>query len=131
MPRPRRSARGRRVPITPGIWAYLAGQPKPADEPERGVYSELEFFGNVVTGYRQIISLEELWRAYRDDVMVEWIRARPGTRPRLWWRFDAPAPRRICPAMSAATGTDTLEPEAEYLDRRNLLTQEERLHVAL
>lgn len=32
----------------------------------------------------------ELWRTFRDAVISEWIRDRPGSRPSSWWRFDAP-----------------------------------------
>ncbi|MET3839036.1 hypothetical protein [Bradyrhizobium sp. OAE829] len=31
-----------------------------------------------------------LWEAYREEVLAAWIADHPGTRPNLWWRFDAP-----------------------------------------
>ncbi len=32
----------------------------------------------------------ELWEAHREAVLAAWIAERPGTRPKLWWRYDAP-----------------------------------------
>jgi hypothetical protein len=34
------------------------------------------------------------WNANRDAVVAWYIKRRPGFRPLLWWRFDAPEPRR-------------------------------------
>lgn len=34
--------------------------------------------------------LRDYWRAYRDQVLAMWIAGKPGTRPSLWWRYDAP-----------------------------------------
>jgi hypothetical protein len=31
-----------------------------------------------------------LWRLYGPKVLGEWIEKSPGTRPTMWWRFDAP-----------------------------------------
>jgi len=33
------------------------------------------------------------WRAIRSDILADWIREHPGTRPAAWWRYDAPEPR--------------------------------------
>ncbi|MDR6659783.1 hypothetical protein J2W51_002353 [Tardiphaga robiniae] len=32
----------------------------------------------------------ELWSQFRDVVLKRWILERPGSRPSLWWRYDAP-----------------------------------------
>lgn len=46
-------------------------------------------------------ALRAAWDSARDEVLAEWIRDHPGTRPWAWWRFDAPrepltlAPDRI------------------------------------
>ncbi|MFZ1429139.1 MAG: hypothetical protein WAS21_20480 [Geminicoccaceae bacterium] len=32
----------------------------------------------------------ELWREYRDELLAEFISTRPGRRPPIWWRADAP-----------------------------------------
>ena len=34
----------------------------------------------------------DLWRRFRDDVLAQWIVHHPGTRPKSWWRYDAPPP---------------------------------------
>jgi len=34
--------------------------------------------------------LRQLWRSHGASVLTEWIEARRGSRPRTWWRFDAP-----------------------------------------
>jgi hypothetical protein len=36
------------------------------------------------------VSTRVLWEACRDEVLADWIREHPGTRPSCWWRFDAP-----------------------------------------
>ena len=33
---------------------------------------------------------ETLWRLHGDEVTAIWIKHKPGTRPRCWWRFSAP-----------------------------------------
>ncbi|MCC6228523.1 MAG: hypothetical protein IT432_04775 [Phycisphaerales bacterium] len=54
------------------------------------------------------------WEELRDELLPEFIREHPLTRPWAWWRFDAPEPR------------SPLEPEREYLTRLGLLSPEER-----
>jgi len=39
-------------------------------------------------------STEQLWAEYGKDIVNWWIKDQPGTRPRCWWRFSAPEPRR-------------------------------------
>jgi hypothetical protein len=31
-----------------------------------------------------------LWRAYRDELLRDWLRDNPGRRPQVWWEADAP-----------------------------------------
>ena len=42
--------------------------------------------------HAQQLAGDDLARA-RDDVVAHWAKRHPGTRPRLWWRWDAPSPR--------------------------------------
>lgn len=35
-------------------------------------------------------NIDQLWATHRDVVLNEHIKERPGTRPALWWKFDAP-----------------------------------------
>lgn len=51
----------------------------------------------------------ELWNGHRNVVLAWWTRQHPGSRPSLWWRFDAPQPRR------------RNESELAYLRRHRLL----------
>jgi hypothetical protein len=53
--------------------------------------------------------LRQMWQRNREPVLEEWIRVAPGTRPPLWWQFDAPERRR------------RNESEATYLQRHKLL----------
>ena len=56
----------------------------------------------------------ELWRLVGDEVLSEWVRERPGSRPATWWRDAAPErPRRG-------------ETEADCLLRLGRLTAAER-----
>ncbi len=38
--------------------------------------------------------LKKAWEQYRNEVMADWIRQNPCSRPHGWWTFDAPEPRR-------------------------------------
>jgi hypothetical protein len=37
---------------------------------------------------------EDIWRTWGPSVLTRWIEERPGTRPSLWWKYQAPEPRR-------------------------------------
>lgn len=37
---------------------------------------------------------KEAWEELRDEIMADWIRTKPGTRPHAWWLYEAPEPRR-------------------------------------
>lgn len=53
------------------------------------------------------------WEDVRDELLPQWIREHPGTRPFAWWRDEAPEPRREG------------ETELGYLRRHGLLTPAE------
>jgi hypothetical protein len=36
------------------------------------------------------MTVPALWRTYGETVLTRWLKDCPGTRPSLWWRFDAP-----------------------------------------
>jgi hypothetical protein len=57
-------------------------------------------------------TVAELWREHCDRVIAEWIVENPGTRPSLWWKYDAPEPRQDA------------ESEAVYLKRHGLFLSE-------
>src|SRR5689334_21580728 len=73
----KRRITARRAELTAYEYAILTDAELPADD-------ELaEFF----------IDEAKLWRQHGDAVLLRWVRNHPGTRPRLWWRHAAPAPR--------------------------------------
>jgi hypothetical protein len=71
--------------LTPAQWSFLNDDPWPAGttDVERFVL-EHDSMG------QRGIDVRALWRLHGPTVMERWIAERPGTRPRLWWRFDAP-----------------------------------------
>jgi hypothetical protein len=73
-------------------------------------------------------STEQLWKEYGDEVIRWWIKGQPGTRPRCWWRFTAPEPRREVPVGPDAP--PTVESEAAYLKRLGLLLPGEEKRLA-
>src|SRR2546430_12621096 len=94
-------------------------------------------------------SLELVWREHRDVVVAHYAKRWAGSRPKAWWRWDAPEPRRRlggsgvplmidnCDPPSLAYGVPRVwhfseadppqyESEASYLKRLNLLLPGER-----
>ncbi len=76
MPRKRRNPKTRRAEATPEMCAYLT------DELEH-----LFFFENP--------EITAAWAALGAEIVDLWARSHPGTRPRMWWRLDAPEPVRL------------------------------------
>jgi hypothetical protein len=97
---------------------------------------------------------EALWRTHAEELTTEWIAEHPGSRPWAWWKYDAPASRRCIdgaellmpqqaptdwvwcwhedfgiPAFQQCrprgySGLPTVEAEATYLDRLELLLED-------
>ena len=80
----RRRTHPQRRPLTATEHAWLHDQPDPGD----GGFTWLTLQGD--TGG----CAETLWREHRDQVLEDWIKKHPGTRPSQWWRFEAPERRR-------------------------------------
>ena len=76
MPRKRRNVKQRRAEVTPEMRAYLT------DELEH-----LFFFENP--------EITDAWASLAAEIVESWARSHPGTRPRMWWRLDAPEPGRL------------------------------------
>jgi hypothetical protein len=103
MPVKRRVAKLRRRDFAAGVWEILLDLPLP---PEANRF--LKHAGSD--------TWRAWWRTAGPEVLAEWTRRRPGTRPSTWWRFIAPEPRR-----TIANGRDLIESEASYLRRLDLL----------
>ena len=88
--------------------------------------------------------LRRAWDANRADVIAEFIRTRPGRRPRAWWMFDAPGPRLLVNGSTVTTSSPGAgycgmqpgrapgehEPEAAYLARHGRLFESERTRLS-
>ena len=57
----------------------------------RHLLSGNDFFG---AGFPDNRSMQEGWESLRAEILPEWIRDNPGTRPYSWWLYDSPEPRR-------------------------------------
>jgi hypothetical protein len=77
MPRKRRVNKAKEQ-LTDSQWKYLSDQPLPANF-EKFVL-DIDFHGN----------MEQLWNQNCDVILAEHVKENPGTRPALWWRYDAP-----------------------------------------
>ncbi|SIQ11226.1 hypothetical protein SAMN05421829_102331 [Aromatoleum tolulyticum] len=80
--------------------------------------------------------LRALWAAYGAILLPIWARRHPGTRPRAWWRVEAPEARRRTderlpqwPGPRGTHGAGEYESEAAYLDRLGLLQRGERARI--
>ena len=121
-PRPRRE---RTSEIDEVSWRYLndATTDQDREEPHCWLIDTLDF--NLAEKDFPVVppptgkSTEQLWKEYGDEILRWWIKHQPGTRPRCWWRFSAPEPRRA-----------TVESEAAYLKRLNLLLPGEEKRLA-
>jgi hypothetical protein len=80
-----RRPRKKQVEISAVQWAFLCDDiPDDASDWERW---ELE--ANCVLGTCEKI-VDRLWEAFGEIIVQRWAEERPGTRPSLWWRYDAP-----------------------------------------
>lgn len=80
MPTNRRyRTRVHREPIDPTQWALLTDSELPADANK---FILLDRNNDRV--------MRPLWEEYGAAILANWIEEHPGTRPYLWWRYDAP-----------------------------------------
>ncbi len=130
----------RRIPEN--IWMFLNDEIRSCDDFELLLLSQEDS------------EIKKLWDVSREEILSDWIRAKPGTRPLLWWRLDSPGNReriggngRLLSEKYSAilqywekgifTGWDwidetdppTFESEAAYLDRHGLLTAAEKKFI--
>lgn len=113
---PTRRLRVQRAEIDPALWAALNDEPPPAD-------------GNPFTALdvADYDAMAPLWREHRAAVLARWIQTKPGTRPAMWWRYDAP---RLAPALLGRWARTMYAPR--LIETRRLLRGNGKpLHEAL
>jgi hypothetical protein len=83
MPRKRRANKAKEQ-MSDATWDYLCDKhDSHATDPFRWWETfalEIDFNNNI----------EQLWNLHRDVILAEHVKENPGTRPALWWRYDAP-----------------------------------------
>ena len=113
MPVPRRIAKARvsSVDVSDFEWGVLTDEivPEQADGWDGFCATYYAEPGRLPGGP----SIGDLWRLHGEAITPEWAEQRAGTRPRAWWRWSAPEPRR-------EVDLDLLEPQAVYLRRLDL-----------
>jgi hypothetical protein len=72
-----------KLEIAEGVWNYLC------DIPCEDLDSETKF-AIIMLEAGDCEALRELWNRARGEVLGVWLKDHPGTRPAVWWRFDAP-----------------------------------------
>ena len=84
-----RRTRQRRAEVPPAVFSLLNDS-----EPE----STVRFFMTDA-------ELRVAWSHVRNEILEDWAREEPGTRPRHWWQYEAPEPRQ----RLGGTGTPAFE----------------------
>lgn len=117
MPTTRRlRTRSRRETIDPTHWAILADEP-PLTDANRFIALDAESYD----------VMRSLWEDYRGGILADWIKTKPGTRPAMWWRYDAP---RLAPAQLGRWSRTVLAPRL-IETRLKLCGEGKPLHEAL
>lgn len=98
------------------LWAALNGEQPPAD-------------GNPFTAFdiTSYDAMRTLWIAHRAAILAHWIQDKPGTRPAMWWRYDAP---RLAPELLGRWARTVYAPRL-IETRRKLRGNGKPLHEAL
>ena len=91
MPRKRRMAKTRRtVDLPAGVRRYLeTGEYRTPDGLDQDAYTLA-----VGVNRGNYARIGELWDTHGAELLEDWRRERPGTRPFAWWVIAAPEPRR-------------------------------------
>ncbi len=75
MPRKRRNPKTRRAEVPDLIRKYLGEEVRH-------------------TFFHDNAEISAAWNQIGDEIVEDWVRTRPGTRPMIWWRLSAPSPGR-------------------------------------
>jgi hypothetical protein len=92
MPIKRRKAIARHPSeLLPIEWAYLRDDPEPSDA-EFGAWWSLCRDDDAFRPGRP--SVAQMWRELGAQIVQEHVKEWPGSRPKCWWKHNAPEPRR-------------------------------------
>ncbi len=82
----------RELELPDAIEAYLLDDPIPSEtDPFLKLALEFPTSGEKIWNGQ---TLEEVWNDFLADALETWIADWPGSRPKCWWRYSAPEPRR-------------------------------------
>jgi len=81
MPVRRRELRERRPEVSEADWLIASESEVPPELHDK-------------VGFLSLMDEGGVWERARDVVIPWWIERSPGTRPALWWTYDAPGPRQ-------------------------------------
>jgi hypothetical protein len=84
MPRKLRAAKAKEQ-LTDAQWDYLRDDYDAKDRTDQDRWWELFALRYDSQGVRS-----QLWNLHRDVILAEHVKESPGTRPELWWKYDAP-----------------------------------------
>ena len=100
-----RSAKSRRGRLSPLAWAFINDAPLPSTfDPWELFCLQFDHYDREL-GYRA----SDLWKLHSDAILRAWVKEKPGTRPKCWWKYSAPEPRQN-------------ESQRAYLARHDFLT---------
>jgi hypothetical protein len=101
MPIKRRTQKSRIEGVSALAIALLTDAPLPSDN----TFDEfvLDEYSDAMVSCG-VPTLRGLWEAHRTELLDAWVDEHPGTRPAVWWRWDAP--RCACVEQRASLGPD-------------------------
>ena len=95
-------------------WAWVTDA-FPVDDPQGHEAQRMKlnpFFPFLVTEVEE----REMWERLGPQAVRSWVAVRPGTRPRLWWTYEAPD-------LAASTGTDLPPWRIDAAEQRSTLAR--------
>jgi len=99
-----------KITVPKALYYYFqTGDEDQSRFPEYERYNEWIFFSGGVGP-----ELGDYWNTCKDELLSDWIKKNPCTRPWAFWEFEAPEKRNAD------------ESEADYLQRYGLLTEVEK-----
>jgi hypothetical protein len=94
-------------------WRFLCDATTPEDETadeSKWLMLTLRFNETTVAEPPTGKQTSQLWEEFGPSIVAWWVEENPGTRPKCWWKFTAPQPRRRL-GGTGATKRDAVECE--------------------